>query len=580
MAASTPPPSSSPPSKASSAAFLLIPLLLLWGCLLEAKVSPEAESAFQAAVLQRLDEIDRAFEQRKNLPRRTRCTCYNVANNFCCWQGLFECENICYNGERFLTFGEPQCDDGSSNVGGLAGRVIAPDGPLSVIPCDANGELFKHSLNTVIKETRQEPNYQWNTKEVNDDWLGSRTSVSWRSGTTYLQILDAASTNIAHLIGKVSHILLVNNASVPAYLRQVDRFMLPRDPATTDRMRLFGSDGFHAMLLRNLLVTALQPHLGGYTRYSRTMHQHRLLGDNPMAYGMVEFELDWDEAMDERPMCFERIVYPGTLKAISYPGGPAVAAIFREETLKLLDIRYDAAADAAREGPPRLLYITRTNSSTASKRIFPPESKDALRALFDKLGFEVKEVDFNGWTFKKQVLAVHEADIIIGLHGAALVNAASFARASAVLIELMPYHIRHNWFNAMATNAGVTFIMHQLRQGQPTDTDIEYDAVTVMECTMRHLRCNGYYTQHRQPELTPADISDLEFVLQLAAEISRDAAANRNEAGKKLLKRYSSLCISQSPDMECQEDLLRADMADPKIECVLRRSSCRGAAVA
>jgi capsular polysaccharide biosynthesis protein len=95
--------------------------------------------------------------------------------------------------------------------------------------------------------------------------------------------------------------------------------------------------------------------------------------------------------------------------------------------------------------PSRRLYVTRADAP--SRRV---ENEAEVRAVLERHGFEVFRGD--GMSFAEQMRVFSEATVIVGAHGAGLVN--SFAARGAKLIELMEPRYLNGCYYALADAAG------------------------------------------------------------------------------------------------------------------------------
>eukprot|EP00270_Netrium_digitus_P007730 TRINITY_DN2271_c0_g1_i2.p1 TRINITY_DN2271_c0_g1~~TRINITY_DN2271_c0_g1_i2.p1 ORF type:complete len:450 (-),score=86.11 TRINITY_DN2271_c0_g1_i2:130-1458(-) len=410
-----------------------------------------------------------------------------------------------------------------------------------------------------------------------------RGRVHWRPGTTFLLLLERSTTNVAHFLGKVNQILVFNNATPPhSFASRVHHFMLPRAIDTMIRIRGVGSESYHAMLLQQLLISAFTPLFGKGVLTSREFSRSRLIGDKPAGYGRITFESLWEDATDDHPLCFQRVILPSTLKGMAYPGGPEAAKIFNDQ--------FEAAmwegtnlkqAALRRGGHVQLLYILRTGALTGWRRVFLEESNEALLELLHrKTEVDVKLVEFTGQSFKEQYTIVRQADIIITLHGAGLTNPCAYACESSVIIEIMPTRIFHELYRYMSTTSGIVYMMHQMRMGARQPKDALYDDVGVGDCTWKNRACKDYFIHKRPIELTPDDLNEISKMLDVAIALNRGlrsitgTTSNNSEAGaavSELAEYVRGLCVATEVDFRCRQDLLQVPAIDPSLTCILKR---------
>ncbi|CAI5470139.1 unnamed protein product [Closterium sp. Yama58-4] len=321
---------------------------------------------------------------------------------------------------------------------------------------------------------------------------------------------------------------------MPTALPLITRFLLPRTPAAASRMRQHGQHGWIPSVLHMLLRIALEPLLN----HAALSHHTPSLPLNPQSLaaaispealvgasiGAVEFESAFSRASNAHPMCFHRLVLPGYLKAITFPGGMEQADMFKSRLKEAFPhpdpdpFRTLASPDNASIGDAsagsssadsvtvRLLYITRNASLTRGRRVMSAESSGALLKLFHQLKFQVAQVEFTPLTFAHQLALVQAADIIVSLHGAGLTNPASFARSDSVLLEISPYGVFYNLYYFMAVNAGVTYMLHQCTAGPAP--------MPAKDAEFRGVGPFSYVTIEAPPSMYPAkkycDITGLE----------------------------------------------------------------------
>ncbi|CAI5506567.1 unnamed protein product [Closterium sp. Naga37s-1] len=228
---------------------------------------------------------------------------------------------------------------------------------------------------------------------------------------------------------KALTLLLANNFTAPALLRpMVTRFMLPREELALEKMRMKGGEAVHARLLQAMIEFAVTPILSPRIHASRQLHDHRTLGDAPMAFGLVEFESAWNAATEARPLCFERLLLPGVLKGQAFPSHPTQGTFLDRHLRAKLGLdppgKVEWGRDGVRGWRPRVLYITRLGAELKLRRTFLPESHEALLRLMEELGLQVRTLNeavegsaegvFRSWedrmTFPSQPLDSNEDD--------------------------------------------------------------------------------------------------------------------------------------------------------------------------
>ena len=189
-------------------------------------------------------------------------------------------------------------------------------------------------------------------------------------------------------------------------------------------------------------------------------------------------------------------------------------------------------------------------------------------------GLQVRRVDLDGMSFAEQFIAVQEADIILAMHGAGLCNPATFGREKLVIVEIMPFNILHPMYYHKTVSSGMTYLMHQCRQGHPQPNDEKYAHLSVSHC-FRLKECKQYFNQHRGVELTKKDVVDMEMVLQLAKRFASDARISLQTAASRLKGSFDTLCVSHNVMVECRQTFVHSPHADEYWPCVLSQKCKR-----
>ncbi|CAI5457792.1 unnamed protein product, partial [Closterium sp. Yama58-4] len=386
---------------------------------------------------------------------------------------------------------------------------------------------------------------------------------------------------------KAFTLLLANNFTDPPVLHAlVARFMLPRDDFTLERWRMGGGYAIHALVLQALIEFALTPLLTPQMHTSSQLHEHRVLGDEAMANGLVEFEGAWRRATEEEPLCFQRVLLPGILKGQVFPSSPAQAGYLQRHLRVKLRLHPPPAVLWGPQGVQgwraRVLYITRLGAELRQRRTFLPESHEALLRLMEDMNMEVSMAELSQLTFKQQFDAIQSADIILSLHGAALANPPLFARRTTAVVEVMPYHVLHETYYAMALSAALPYFMKMCRRGNFQAGDrAEVDALSVYECTHGHPECKEYFTHRRRVELTEEDLSDLRVILGTAREVvaaglgGMGGVVRPDELPRWAERRFGERCVARDAGLFCRNDFVRIVGGTGDFTCVFSRD-CEG----
>ncbi|CAI5511110.1 unnamed protein product [Closterium sp. Naga37s-1] len=187
-------------------------------------------------------------------------------------------------------------------------------------------------------------------------------------------------------------------------------------------MKEHGPHGWLPSMLHLLLRMALEPLLPASLLPSllASVSPSSLLTPGPLAGGRVEFEGQLNAASDERPMCFQTLIVPGLLKAITFNGMAEEAEVVRQRLREVFltpdgqpvpDIMAASSSSSDsnsgsssasgsggggdRHYPDdgsrvRLLYVTRNDTMTTGRRVMHPDSHKALQELFNRMNFQTE----------------------------------------------------------------------------------------------------------------------------------------------------------------------------------------------
>ncbi len=135
---------------------------------------------------------------------------------------------------------------------------------------------------------------------------------------------------------------------------------------------------------------------------------------------------------------------------IAYPG-PLLVEVFR---------RLGSAASPADVTRPRLVFVGRRQSGYPREFLDEVQLEDSLRGLgFVPLHPEAMTVD-------EQVAAFSHAEVVVGPHGSALMNAA-FAPRGCLVVDIIPEHLRPRAIYEMTRLMGHRLIVQYASQWTP-----------------------------------------------------------------------------------------------------------------
>eukprot|EP00271_Cylindrocystis_brebissonii_P021898 TRINITY_DN8153_c0_g1_i2.p1 TRINITY_DN8153_c0_g1~~TRINITY_DN8153_c0_g1_i2.p1 ORF type:complete len:596 (-),score=69.10 TRINITY_DN8153_c0_g1_i2:192-1979(-) len=540
-------------------------LLLFWSLRcssVEASLAEGSDSRLEQMVEARRAELLNKFNAKfpsGASQHKAACACYSLDHPFGQrhqLQTLCVCDNFCYDGSQFVAAGDPERTICADPVDAVEG------GPAVPIRCGEE-PLWSKAATAVGVEGLWLP-----VQHRSADWWAAKQPVWW-PGMTYVAMLTQDTANAVHLLAKCMTLLLMNNVTLDTFKFSVDRIALPRHEGLLAKMRGGGTYGFHSVMLSTLIMEAVRAIYGLDALGGEAMAPHNVLGDVSMGFGLVEFENAFDEATEERPLCFERAVFPGILKNIAYVGGTKAQKFFVSRLKQYLQIKTHLATEKV-----RITYIIRSPEKNSGRRAFFPEAADSFLELLNSFDMEVRVVDFDGMTCRDQIQTVLDADIIISLHGQGLTSPATFGRPETIIIELMPFHTFHVLYYQKAVSTGMTYMMHQLRKGRAQEGDDNFPELSVELCEMDK-NCKQYFYHTRRVDLTSSDIDDLRVLLEIAKTFVLAARNDVAKAGASLKATYSTLCVDTSTIMGCRHTFVHSPAADFGTECIVTRF-CNG----
>lgn len=247
------------------------------------------------------------------------------------------------------------------------------------------------------------------------------------------------------------------------------------------------------------------------------------------------------ESSKNNPICFESLVFSGSARGAlyqEYENAKYYKSIIAN-SLKMegtLDIEEVGESMVPRK--PNLLYIQRKRGSY--KRSFSEESENELIRLFQLLDVPTKTVDLGKISFKDQFEATQWADIVIGVHGANMLNPSLFMREGSILIELFPWRFMWNGYGNTSMALGVVYMGYMLnRQSQP------FSRIPISQCPFNPF-CVNAYRDVKIINLSDLDIQNIFDLLKKAKLFSEDVlksreSQKRRELGKTDRKRQNML---------------------------------------
>eukprot|EP00897_Mesotaenium_endlicherianum_P007600 jgi/Mesen1/6869/ME000351S05978 len=564
-----------------------------------------SRSGYEAEVPASGNSTDGVHLSGSDLGRQSACSCYNVENKVSAdaFQGLCVCERLCFNGSHAVRIGDPETQ--------CRVAMNVPDwSPLKSPLCN-HYDAFLALQAAVARDA----GFPLTHRPL--AWLDSRAAVEWRANTTYLQLLNASDARSpAAFFRKVAFLLLVNSG---ALRESVSRGVVVRTGGWLARVRAHGAGAFQPSVLRNFLILAMQPIYGASFQWTGN-EEDRVLGDVPLSGGVVEFEDAFFGASEARPLCFERLILPGSHRDMLYSEGGVTRSQYQEHFHVNFELPKPAAADPA--GATRLLLLAPPGGRRP--RLSPPGLAKLL-ALFKAANFSVTRAALDESTpLKEQVRLLDEADVVLALPGMcssesggrgggsggssnrdgdgggssegggngdegdgdgdgdsggdgdedgdALLVPLLFAREHAIVFELVPYNVLAVETYLYAKSVKVTYMMRQLERGAPLAADKAFAGLPMQACALDEA-CRTYFGREREVNISDEDEEALRAMIELANMIVRGAKESTDAGGKRVIEEFDRRCVARMRNQTCHEDVVFSHLAGTPLECVLQ-SKC------
>ncbi|KAA8496046.1 hypothetical protein FVE85_2201 [Porphyridium purpureum] len=135
--------------------------------------------------------------------------------------------------------------------------------------------------------------------------------------------------------------------------------------------------------------------------------------------------------------------------------------------------------------PLSVIYILR---SELSKRVMPPDIHESLVHRLDALckskGVTFRAERFEKKSFKEQVRMMRSSGLVIGIHGANLVNTIFMPPLSAVL-EIFPFHYKRRYYLG-GSNSGVYYSDWEVTNGHILPCDPGDGSTPALKCRLAY----------------------------------------------------------------------------------------------
>lgn len=186
-----------------------------------------------------------------------------------------------------------------------------------------------------------------------------------------------------------------------------------------------------------------------------------------------------------------------------------------------------------------LLYVRRNHG----KRGFERSTEMKFRKLLFNSKMTVREADFSSLNFKEQVEAIMSSNVIIGIHGANLLNPSLFLNPGTVLLELFPWHFLWRGYANTSMVAGGIYIGYMLDKSRQKESTL-----SVSDCFWNK-GCMLKYRDQRHLRLSQMDEKTIEELLSISRNISSNVALVRESKNEKF--QVSAKLVKPSISRDC-----------------------------
>ena len=162
----------------------------------------------------------------------------------------------------------------------------------------------------------------------------------------------------------------------------------------------------------------------------------------------------------------------------------------------------------------RLTYLIRHR-----RRAFDQPSEKRFQAVLalvaERHGLVLDVVNFGEMTFTEQLNAVLHSAVLVGVHGANLVNT-MYAPLGAELLEIFPYRFSHNMY-MRGGESGLGYSSVSLEEKGQRDFEDINKYPTVKACMEQSIDCKVWYrADERALVLSDGDVKAIEVALEAA----------------------------------------------------------------
>jgi Glycosyltransferase 61 len=378
--------------------------------------------------------------------------------------------------------------------------------------------------------------------------------VHWIDGLTIIHAYDRSCGNIAHFAGRALFLqhIIDNVQAYSAPPHAIENIMILPNADVMKRFRFPHNYAYWHKTLFRAIVTPSLYNIGTLGNFIYRTSKIPFDG-TPRVQLVYNLSLAGSNLEGDKVVCFKRAIVPGFLKSrffvddTEYPslkpslqskmqGAPPMSrdAIRLRERVSALVHKSPAIKSLSK----RIVFVDRTGARRNIPRPLKINLFEMLKAAAEKRGYTFEVVSFERMTFAEQVQSIENAGVVIGVHGANLVNS-MFMPPMSVLFELFPFKFTHGMYEQGGA-AGLKYFSYMMSTGAPFQTSKPFR--NVEQCIRFDHGCKVHY-RDAALDINSDDMAAIERVLANALDWC-DAVIGQLSAPKKR-RRLASILYSK-----------------------------------
>jgi hypothetical protein len=327
-------------------------------------------------------------------------------------------------------------------------------------------------------------------------------------GTTLISTMKPDCQNIWHFFNRAAGWWHVLQYVDELGIKNFDRILIEADRCVKRSRGM--DDGMWISTVTNVIFAPRK------VNYSTLTYLHNFNTIDRIKYEVAFYRENLKFSFGTELTCFEKLVIPaGTSFFVSNfedeekmdscsANAPKAATNFRQA------VRSSLGFTSEQKMTRKIVYAFRKQ-----RRRFSYESEkrfqNMLFSLSGKHGYEVHTANFKG-SFKAQYETVHNASIMIGIHGQNLVNS-MFLPCGASLIEIFPFGFWSDCYR-QAGFSGVQYHSVQSSAYRKPPSILSETYNNSLEICNAHTHCRFYYRDKIGMKLTESDWTKLYQILE------------------------------------------------------------------